>query len=210
MGARLGVLSAVTFLLAGVCFAKDKKPALPSYILSAHTVAVIIDPHAGMDIDDPRANDVAESNVVAALEKWGRFEPVLSTEQADLIIVVRKGSGRLVNETITNPRQNNRVGMIAPGDNGVNMGAQRGQQSPLSTNGPATAGDEQSHPQMEVGNTEDSFEVYEGNVDKPLDMAPGWRYTAKNGLQPPSVPAVDEFRKAIAKAEQAAANKKQP
>jgi hypothetical protein len=124
--------------------------------------------------------------------------------------VVRKGSDRLVRETITNPRQNDRVGMIAPSDAGVNMGAQHGQQSSLSTNGPGTAAGEPPHPQTEVGDTDDSFEVYEGDVDKPLDLPPGWRYTAKDGLQPHSVPAVDEFRKAIAKAEKAAANKKQP
>lgn len=206
MGLRLCALSAATLLLIGVSFAKDKKPALPPYILSAHTVAVIIDPHAGMDIDDPRANEVAQSDVIAALQKWGRFQPVLSTAQADLIIVVHKGSGRLVNESIANTRQNIRSGMIAPSDNGTNMGVQRGQPSPLSSDDPMTS----PHPQTEIGDVQDYFEVYEGNVEKPLDLPPGWKYVNKDGLRPHSVPAVDEFRNAIARAEKAAADKKQP
>jgi hypothetical protein len=53
-------------------------------------------------------------------------------------------------------------------------------------------------------------EVFEGSVNKLLVSPPGWRYTANDGLQAHSVPAVDEFRKAIAKAEKAAANQKQP
>jgi hypothetical protein len=202
-------VSVATLLLVGVFFAKDKKPG--SSLLHPQRAYRCGDDRSSCRHGrrDPRANQIAESNVIAALQKWGRFQPVLSTEQADLIIVVRKGSDRLVRETITNPRQNDRVGMIAPSDAGVNMGAQHGQQSSLSTNGPGTEAGEPPHPQTEVGDTDDSFEVYEGDVDKPLDLPPGWRYTAKDGLQPHSVPAVDEFRKAIAKAEKAAANKKQ-
>jgi hypothetical protein len=47
--------------------------------------------------------------------------------------------------------------------------------------------------------------VYEGGGDRPLDRAPAWRYIAKDGLMPHSVPAVDAFRKAVADAEKAAA-----
>ncbi len=36
---------------------------------------------------------------------------------------------------------------------------------------------------------------------------PVWRYTAKNALQSPSVPAVDEFKKAITEAEKQQAAK---
>ena len=50
--------------------------------------------------------------------------------------------------------------------------------------------------------------VYEGKVEKPLDGAPGWKYVADDGLRPHNVPAVEEFRKAVAAAEKAAAAKK--
>jgi hypothetical protein len=66
------------------------------------------------------------------------------------------------------------------------------------------------YPQAEAGTSiaEDSFLVYQGNVNDPLDASPVWRYEAKNALKPHSVPAVDVFRKAVDEAEQAAA--KQP
>ncbi|HXZ81370.1 MAG TPA: hypothetical protein VEG30_15685 [Terriglobales bacterium] len=35
----------------------------------------------------------------------------------------------------------------------------------------------------------------------PLDSPPAWRYTAKDALRSPSVPAVAKFRKAIEDAE---------
>lgn len=191
-------------LLASLGFAKDKnKRTLPAYVLQAHTVAVIIDPQAGMSIDDPRANQNAQKDVEAALLNWGRLNPVLSTQAADLIIVVRKGRGREVDETIPDARQNNRAGVITPTDNGVSMGGQHGS-SPNRTDQPGMGS---TQPQMEIGAADDSLVVYEGGVDDPLSAAPAWRYVGRDGLSPGSVPAVAAFKKAIADAEKAAAKK---
>jgi hypothetical protein len=195
----------VVSLLVTCAFAKDKtKTTLPVYVLHAQTVAVIIDPGAGMSIDDPRANQVAQKDVEAALLKWGRFEPVLSTQAADLIIVVRKGSGRLVDQTMPDPRQNNRVGAINPTDNGVSMGAQHGPQPGLSGEPGLGSNQGSPHPQTEIGQAEDSFAVFKGG-ENPLGAAPAWRYLARDGLSSPGVPAVAAFRKAVADADKAAA-----
>ena len=87
------ITGALSVLPSG--FAKDKtKVLLPNYILHAKTVAVLIDPNAGVEVSDPQANRVAQKDVETALLKWGRFEPVIDSATADLLIVVRKGNGR--------------------------------------------------------------------------------------------------------------------
>jgi hypothetical protein len=119
--------------------------------------------------------------------------------------VVRKGNGHQVDETIPDARQNNRAGVINPADNGVSMGAQHGPQPDLS--GEPSAGSNQGipHPQTEIGEADDSFVVYKGGGERPLDAPPAWRYMARDGLSPHDVPAVAAFRKAVADADKAAA-----
>jgi hypothetical protein len=203
--------------------AKDKpQSTLSTYVLQARTVAVVIDPNAGMSLDDPRANEVAQRDVETALLNWGRYQPVLSGQSADLVIVVRRGTGKVASGTIHDPRQGNRPGVIEPTDTGINIGAQHGTPPPYAGDTPdASQGssipsqnrpmiDQRPYPQAEIGNTtsEDSFLVYRGKIDAPLDAPPVWRYEAKNALKPHSVPAVDVFHKVVNDADQAAA--KQP
>jgi hypothetical protein len=192
-------------LLVTPGFAKDKKSLLPAYVLSAKTVAVIIDPTAGISIEDPRANQDAQKDVETALLNWGRFEPVLATRTADLIIVLRRGNGRMMNETIPDARQNNRAGAVTPTDNGVSMGGQHGPQPGMP--GGSGVGSASPSPQTEIGRPDDSFVVYRGGEGEPLDTPPAWRYVGTDGLSPHSVPAVAAFRKAVENAEKAAAKK---
>jgi hypothetical protein len=220
MKKRLSAFVTVGLLLAGPALAKGKgDKVLPPYILQAHTVAVVIDPGAGIDPEDPRANQVAQKDVETALMNWGRFQPVMGTVEADLIIVIRKGHGRMADATISDPRQNDRAGVINPTDSGIGVGAQRGSQPNLggsdgarypqgATPSPGSAPPPQSQvptPQLEVGGAEDWFVVYEGKVAKPLNGTPGWRYVAPDGLHSHNVPAVEAFRKAVAAGEKAAA-----
>ena len=193
---------------AGQGFARDKvKIVLPTYVLQAKTVAVLIDPEAGIAIDDPRANQVAQKDVETALLKWGRFQPVISSAGADLIIVIRRGNGRIVNQTITDPRQNSRPGGISSTDDGLTVGGQHGP-PPNGTGGiPGAASGQPAdspHMQTEVGASTDSFLVLDGKTQRPLEGTPAWRYVGRDGLRPHSVPAVEEFRKAILEAEKAA------
>ncbi len=205
MRGLLSALFAAALLFVSIAAAKDKPPVLPAYLLHARTVVIIIDPDAGESLTDPQANRIAQKDVETALLNWGRFEPILTQSEADLIIVVRKGNGKVVNATIKDPRQNNRPVMVDPTDTGVAIGVQRGRQPGISSS-PADS-NETPRPHTEVGEAEDTFSVYEGKKDDPLDAAPGWRYIAKDGLHSHNVPAVDAFRKALAEAEKAAGQK---
>lgn len=198
-----GAVIALTWIIIPMAIAKNSKPIVPGYVLQAHTVAVVIDPDAGISIDNPQANEVARKDVETAISNWGRFQTVLGAQQADLVIVLRKGTEKAVSETMPVPRQNSRPGVITPTQDGIGVGAQHGQQPGLSDDTPL--GSRGSAPQLEVGNTEDSFIVYAGNVDHPLDGPVGWRWMRKDALHSHDVPAVAEFRKAIEDAEKQAA-----
>ena len=219
MRVRGATLLAAGFVLAVPVFsalAKNKsEKTLPAYVLTAHTVAVMVDPAAGIDPEDPRANQVAQKDVETALANWGRFEMVMRPEYADLVIVVRKGHGRLADATIPDARQNNRAGVINPTDNGIQIGAQRGQPPNMSgvpgetsqPNSPQQP-QPQREPQMELGAMDDSFVVYQGKRSDPTDGPQAWRRDEKDGLHSHDVPAVAEFRKAVVEADKAAAAKK--
>ena len=212
MRSRVFAVTMAGLLMAFPALAKHKDKVMPTYILSARTVAVIVDPSAGIDPDDPRANEVAQKDVATALMNWGRFQPVMSPEGADLVIVVRRGHGRLVDETIPDSRQNNRAGVVNPTEDGIGLGGQRSSQAPLGTpDGTTRYPPGQSpqsqipQPQTEIGGAEDSFVVFDGKTARPLDGTPGWQYMAQDGLHPHNVPAVEEFRKAVAAGDKAAA-----
>src|SRR5215470_6885892 len=122
------VLLGVVAALACTASANDKKtPTLPSTILNARTVAVVIDPEASVSPDAPLANRTAADDVEKALEKWGRFKPVMSGMSADIVIVIRKGNGKLLQPTIhgrTSP--NDRPVIVQPNDTGIRIGGQQG------------------------------------------------------------------------------------
>src|ERR1700692_3768048 len=130
MKKHLLALLAVGLLAAVPVLAKSKDKTLPPFILQAHTVAVIIDPAAGVDPEDPQANRVAQRDVETALMNWGRFQRVMGPQGADLIIVIRRGHRRLVDATITDPMQNNRSGAINATDNGIGVGVQNPSRQP--------------------------------------------------------------------------------
>jgi len=191
--------------------AKDKKKSLlPADVLSAQTVLVIVDPNAGVDARDPDANRLARVNVEQALEKWGRFRQVQEGYTADLIIVVRKGNGKIVQPTIGGTPVNETppvsAGSTTTPDSSTTHAAGRWGNSGIP-NDPSNAGNQPAtpYPQIESGSTQDNFFVYRGNGNDPnwsaLDSPAAWRYTAKNALESPSVPAVEAFRKAIAESE---------
>ena len=200
MSIRLRVLLTVVLLLTGLTASADKKKnRLPARVLQARTVLVLIDPDAGISVTDPAANSTAKDDVEKAITKWGRFLPVLDGQNPDLVMVVRKGQGKLVEPTIGGvPNGNDRPVVLQPTDNGIRLGGQRGRPPDATQGAPPDTG---PHPKVEAGPREDMLVLYAGGVDYPLDHPPLWRYVAKDALRSPDVPAVAEFRKLLEETE---------
>jgi hypothetical protein len=179
---------------------KDKKKVLlPDLVLRAETVMVLIDPGTGVAADAPLANQTARDDVERALMNWGRFRLANDISTADLVITVRKGSGKIAQGTIGGEPPNNRPVIFQPTDSGVRLGGSHG--TPPGGGGPIGPMSPEATPQVEVGSSQDTFSVYFGKSDSALNSAPAWLYIAKDALRSPGVPAVDEFKKAIAEAE---------
>jgi hypothetical protein len=204
-------LLAVTpiILCTALAPAKDKKKALlPADVLQARTVLVIVDPSAGVDARDPNANRVARANVERALDQWGRFTPVQEGFTADLVIMVRKGNGNLVQPTIGGTPINRTPPVSGdststPTQSTTRAGVRWGTGLP---NDPSNAGNQPSTPgpQIEAGSPQDMFVLYRGSTNpdwSPLDAPPVWRYSGKDALDAPSVPAVEAFRKLVAESD---------
>jgi hypothetical protein len=213
-------LSLILLLLTSLAApGKDKKKVpLPEDVLRAHTVWVIVDPTAGVDIKAPNANRIARADVEKAFVRWGRLEPVTNADMADLIVTVRKGSGKIANGTIAGTPINAPPPVIGEStDSGIHgAGGSRGAQIPDSnpdasssstgsfpgSGTPSNTGyPGRPSPQTEIGSSDDMFVVYRSHAVDALNAPPVWRYTAKDALESPDVPAVAAFQALIAQSE---------
>jgi hypothetical protein len=198
---------AVSVLLLSCLFAtaKDKKKALlPADVLRARSVLVLVDPNSGMDVQNPNANRTAQEDVEKALMNWGRFSLAMDAENADLIITVRKGSGKIAQPTIGGIPNNDRPVILEPTDSGGRVAVRQGNPGSGDPSDPQSRSPS-PEPQVEIGESQDMFVVYRSSKDDPnsapLDAPPVRRYAAEDTLQSPDVPAVEVFRKLIADSE---------
>ena len=202
------LLAVTAIILCSALASAKKKAILPVDVLRARTVLVIVDPTAGVDARDPNANRAARTAVEKALDQWGRFTLVQEGFTADLIITVRKGNGKFIQPTIGGTPINGTPPVSggttsSPTQTTARAGVRWGTGNP---NDPSNAGTQPStpEPQIEAGSPQDMFVVYRGSTDpnwSPLDAPPVWRYSGKDALASPSVPAVEVFRKLIAESE---------
>lgn len=196
MANRACAVAAVLLVAACCAVAKEKKkPNLPTFVLDAQTVFVLIDPDAGIAVTDPQANRTAQDEVEKAFMRWGRLKPVMSMSQADLVVVIRTGSKQPVQPTVGGEPTNDRPVIVQGTDNSIRVGAQQGRNPDAAQNG----GPLPQRPGMggETASPEDMFLVYQGQTNADLERAPIWRYVEKNALKAPEVRAVAEFKKAI-------------
>ncbi len=207
---RRFALVSLTFLLVLSTNAKSKdKIVLPADVLRAQTVLVVIVPEAGEPLADPAANRRAQEDVEKALMRWGRFRLATEVLHADLVIAVRKGTKQALAPVIRGGPVDTRPVILEPTEGSTRVGTQRGRPPDLTRGGSSGTPDTGPKLGTEVGPSEDTFSVYRGGIEYPLDSSPVWRFMAKDALSSPAVPAVEEFRKTIAAAEKAAAQKQQ-
>lgn len=176
------VAIALLFSAALVLQAKDKKPAVSAVFGQAKYVYVEaidgkeFDPN--LDPDDR----IAIADVIDALDKWRRYILTTSQDEAEVVIVVRKG--RLAREEAgISPRQ-------GPMPGGAGQPGQPGMGGPI---GPGV--------QMgaEAGPPDDLFEVCQVNTNGKLG-APLWQRSMPNGLTAPDVMLLKQFEEAVDKA----------
>lgn len=187
---------------------KKEKTYLPDFVVKAETVLVVILP-GGEPLNDPLANQKAKEEVDKALMKWGRYRLAPDGDwTANLVIGVRKGTGKVANPTINGGGVDKHPGTIETTEDSVRIGVQQGR-PPAVSQGDSSIGP--VHTGVEVGAEDDVFKVFQGgaSIAFPVDSPPLWMYVAKDGLKPPRVAAVEEFRKAVEESEKAATQRQQ-
>jgi hypothetical protein len=204
---RMTLCFFIVLAVVPLSFAKDKKKqVLPNYVLKAQTVAVVIRPEAGEPLTSPAANRTAQVNVMNALAKWGRFRVVSDAQTADLIVAVQKGhaNGPTIHNSPVDSQPVTLEGGVPPADGGVPPAGVSRRSPDLSNPGQGRPSGRAPNISNEagIGMSEDSFEVYMGGVDHPLDSTPVWRYVAKDGLNSPQMTAVQQFRNAVNESDQ--------
>lgn len=208
---RATAMLALVIAAAGLAGAK-KKVYLPGFVLKAQTVMVVILPGAGEPLHDPDANLNAQANVEKAFMKWGRYQIVHDASQADLVVAVRKGSGKIATPAISGGPIDSRPATVETTDNDIHGSVQVGHPPDLTQQPTLTGTETQSakpHTGVEVGPRDDSFNVFQGRREYPLDSPAVWRCTVKDGLNAPDVTAVEQFRKAVEESDKAAAQSQQ-
>ena len=131
----------------------------------------------------------------------------LEKDTTDLVIGVRKGTGKGANPTINGGPVDTRPATIEKTDNQKRVAVQQGRPPDLTQQGAPTG---PAHIGMEAGAEDDTFMVFIGGaLQFPMDNPPVWNYVGKNALKPPRVEAVEEFRKAVEESEKAAEQKQQ-
>jgi hypothetical protein len=205
----IAALALAAAALSGASAKKKDKVYLPSHVLKAQTVLVVILPGFGEPLNDITANRKAQEEVEKAFLKWGRYRLALDADQADLVVRVRKGTGKVANPTINGGPVDSRPGTIETTDGQIRIGVQQGHPPDVSDAMGSNPANDRVHTGMEVDAADDTLQVFQGGVQYPLDNPAVWKFTAKDGLKPPAVAAVEQFRKAVEESEKAAQQKQQ-
>jgi len=202
------VVLCCTLLLVLPLDAKNKKKqVLSDDVLRAQRVLVVVHPDASEGVTQPWGNHYALDEVERAIRKWGRFELVMDPQAADLVIAIRKGNKR--GPVISHSPLDTRPTIYQPGIPDANIGQapQPGRPPDLTQPLPGDSGNRSPQLGSQMISSDDTFEVYRGRREYPLDAPAVWRYIAKDSLNPPQVAAVEQFRKVFEESEKQSQHK---
>jgi hypothetical protein len=201
----------IAVLMSSAAFAKkNEKAPVPDIVVKAESVTVLILPDARESGASPYANRTAQEDVEKALTKWGRFHLTQEASSADLVIGVRKGTGKIANMTVGGPPSVTRPGTIETTDDTIRIGVQKGKPPSGTQIGDASGGrsaDKGATTGMQAGELEDVFEVFIGGAQYHTNSQSLWSYRKTDGLKPPAMIAVEQFRKAVEESEKAMAER---
>lgn len=141
---------------------------------------------------DPNLNPPdreAIADVRDALTDWHRYTLTTERDQADLVIVVRKGRVASTDVAVS-PRG---------GSSSPSLGGSMGTQAPGQGRANAPMGGPGIEADAEMGPPDDLFEVCQINQNGKLST-PLWERTMQDGLDAPRVLLLRQFRDAVEKA----------
>ena len=169
----------VPLLLASLAVSKDKTP-LPKLVVSAQYVLVTTD--FGDPAEQPLNPHImpedrqAVADVQRAIEKWGKYSIALRRQDADLIIVVRKGR---VAEALVGARVH---------------ASSRPSNNPGQPDGNAGGTSIRPEGEGDFGDPQDMIAVYSADLGNEANSPPLWRGRRTDGLNPPQMRLIQELR----------------
>ena len=134
----------------------------------------------------------------SAKDKKKQVLPNYVLRAQTVAVVIRPEAG----EPLTSPAANRTAQTNVMNDGGIPPAGVHGRSPDLTNPGMGRPSSRAPNISNEAGMSEDSFEVYMGGVDHPLDAPPVWRYVAKDALNSPQVTAVQQFRNAVNESDQ--------
>jgi hypothetical protein len=190
MSIRLLIVFFLSLLSVFQADAKNKKKqAVPDDVLEAQTALLVISADTRAPLTNETDVQAIRDDLEKAFTKWDRFR-IVHSPTADLVIVAHQGHVEAP-EILAPPLEDRSVFHLNNGNPTLD---------PNSPGAPTPRGSAQ-RTANELRLEEDTFEVYRGGVDHPLDASPVWQYRAKLALHGPKVAAVEHFRKAIDESE---------
>lgn len=178
------LIGAVAFLVvfSSALFSATKQSVPKSLVVARYAMVTSYYGNRVADPNVPSDDRQAIADVENAIQQWGKYRLVFRPKNADIIVLVRKGRTAMVTPRVhtgtgvgIDPRNGSGDARIGGGNNSPGVGVG-----------------------VEAGSSDDIIAVYDALHG--IDSTPLWRKTMRNGLVPPDMKLVKEFRRVLEEA----------